>query len=552
MATQTSSKFDRITSKRLIQSGSPAVYQLTPKKMTSGTLRRMTLGEKQIGAGNKTILLVGETGTGKSTLINALVNFTMGVTWEDDVWFQIVEDQEEKELEGRNQSESQTSDVIVYQIFGFEGQTLPFSLTIIDTPGYGDTRSVDKDDIVKQRLFDLFRADDGIHEIDAVGLVLKATENRVSDRLRYIFDSVVSLFGKDMEKKIVALITHSDGMPPDNVLTALADAKITFAKDENNEPVYFQFNNRQTVQKTKKTNFPLKNAWGFTMEEIRQFSDFLGGNSAQNVTKTVEVLNSRIKLTACIQNLEERIQLTEMKQKEIQQTQEALKKYEHEMESNANFVIEVEEPYKVKENITGGWWGWGWLGWQWQRLFYEGAVCCTTCEETCHYPGCTIAWSAALCEVMKDGHCTSCTKNCPVSSHVKEEWIYVNKTRKVQKTLQDVKDKYEANRAKGASELSLLETLQGKMHKHQKEKNALLEESYQHVIKLEGIALKSNSLSTHVHLDFLIARMKEIGDSAKVFKLEGMKRQVEKDKGIKAAMNYGFNKLAKAARDGMM
>ncbi|KAF1377976.1 hypothetical protein PFLUV_G00206400 [Perca fluviatilis] len=186
-AQNTSSKYDIITCKVLIQSGSPAVYQLIPKKEKIGSLTRMTLGEKNPNKKNKTILLVGETGAGKSTL----VNYAMGVEWEDDVWFQIVEE------EKRRLSQSQTSDVIVYQICGFEDKPLPYSLTIIDTPGYGDTRGIEYDDIITQRLLDLFQSDDGVHEIDAVGLVMKASENRLSDRQRYIFDSVMSLFGKD-------------------------------------------------------------------------------------------------------------------------------------------------------------------------------------------------------------------------------------------------------------------------------------------------------------------------------------------------------------------
>ncbi|XP_045898800.1 septin-5-like, partial [Micropterus dolomieu] len=197
----------------------------------------MTLGERNVNKINKTILLVGETGTGKSTLVNALVNYAMGVKWEDDVWFKIVED------EKRNQSESQTLDVMVYQVFGFEGETLPYSLTIIDTPGYGNTRGIEQDDIVSQRLLDWFRSEDGVHEVNAVGLVLKATENRLSERLKYVFDSVVSLFGKNMEKNIVALITLSNCLTPENVLKALGDAKIKCAKDEKNQPVYFLFNN---------------------------------------------------------------------------------------------------------------------------------------------------------------------------------------------------------------------------------------------------------------------------------------------------------------------
>ncbi|KAL3976476.1 hydroxymethylbilane synthase [Sarotherodon galilaeus] len=102
---------------------------------------------------SKTILLDGETGAG-SPLINTLLNYMMGVKWEDEVY--------------------QTSGVILYEIFGFEDETVPYSLTIINTPGYGDTRGTEHDDIISQRLLDLL---DGVHEVSAVGLVMKATGN---------------------------------------------------------------------------------------------------------------------------------------------------------------------------------------------------------------------------------------------------------------------------------------------------------------------------------------------------------------------------------------
>ncbi|KAM8743843.1 uncharacterized protein AB9X84_018049 isoform 2-T3 [Acanthopagrus schlegelii] len=515
--TKGSVKYEDIISKSLlVRPGSPAVYQLTPKKEEIGSLRRMTLGEKDLNQSNRTILLVGETGAGKSTLINTLVNYTMGVKWEDDVWFQIVED------EKRNQSESQTSDVFVYQIFGCEGKTLPYSLTIIDTPGYGDTRGIERDAAVSQRLLDWFRSDDGVHEINAVGLVLKAAENRLSDRLMYIFDSVVSLFGKDMEQNIVALFTHSDGLMPENALKALEAANIKCAKDEKNQLVHFLFDNCQHEDRTEDTE-ELQQAFTRTTKGLKKFTDFLEKMRPQQLKTTVEVLKSRIKLTACIKNLEERIQLTELKQREIQQTQEALKKHEEEMKNDEEFTVEVDEVYKEKQTINKGL----------LSFLYERAVCCTVCEENCHHPGCTVAWYPKHCDVMKDGRCTSCSGKCPVSDHVKENWIYVTKTRRVKKTLQDVKKKYEKQKSDFES---LLKDLKEQMRELEKDKDQMLDETFHHVVKLEQIALKVDSLSTHVHLDFLIEKMKEKGDTEKIQKLEEMKRRM--DERTRAAVRY--------------
>ncbi|XP_051234501.1 uncharacterized protein LOC127351221 [Dicentrarchus labrax] len=412
---------DIISNGVLIRPGPPFLFQLRPNKKKFGTWTGITVGEKDPAKTNRTILLVGETGTGKSTLVNALVNYTMGVKWEEDIWFQIVE--EEK------RSQSETSDVIIYEIFGFEDKTLPYSLTIIDTPGYGDTRGIEQDAIVSHRLLDWLRLEDGVQEINAVGLVLKATECRLSDPLSYIFDSVMSLFGKDMEKNIVALITHSDGLPPESFLQAVE--KIKCAKDEENQPVHFMFNNCQSKQKTDRNSCALKSAWDLTIDGMSQFTHFLKETSPQKLKTTIEVLNSRIRLTACIQNLKERVELIELKQKEIQQTlktQQDMKKYE-----------------KSKSD----------------------------CEET----------------------------------------------------------------------TSLLENLEKQMEELQKEKDRWLEESFQQVVKLEQIALNTDSLSTLVHLDFLIEKMKEKGDTEKVQKLEEMKRRVDEDKGVQAALRYGSSRL---------
>ncbi|XP_035996586.1 uncharacterized protein LOC105925670 [Fundulus heteroclitus] len=501
-----------------IHGGPPAVYQLVSKKKMIGTLTRVTVGEKDETKLNKTILLVGETGAGKSTLINALVNYAVGVKFEDEVWFQIVEEEEE---EGCCQTESQTSDVIVYEIFGFEGQTLPFSLTIIDTPGFGSTRGKEEDDSVSRRLFDLFRSEDGVHEINAVGLVMKASENRLSHRLMYVFNSVMSLFGKDLERNIVALVTYSDGGTPENVLQALIAANIKCYKDENNQPVHFVFNNQQNQQRntSERDQLGLKFFWDFTNKNMGRLRDFLEKTETQSLKTTVEVLNERIRLTACIQNLQERIELTELKQNELRQTEGAYKKHEEEMKKNENFTIEIDEGYKDKEPIRGG---------KWLLMFYEGAVTCSVCQENCHHPGCTMAWKPRHCKVMQWGRCTVCTNKCLASAHVKEKWRYVIKTRKVKKTLEDVKVKYDDSKAECETKSGLLENLKKETIKLTTEWSSLLDEAFGHVVTLEHIALNVDSVFIFNQLGFLIEKMKEKGDQRKVQVLEELKVRMNK------------------------
>uniref|UniRef100_A0AAQ4PD53 Septin-type G domain-containing protein n=1 Tax=Gasterosteus aculeatus aculeatus TaxID=481459 RepID=A0AAQ4PD53_GASAC len=525
MMTNAASKYKDIISKSYeIKKGSPTIYQLRLTKENIGTLKRMSLGVKNPNKVNKTILLVGETGTGKSTLVNALVNFAMGVKWEDDVWFQIVED------EKKDQSQSQTSDVVVYEIFGLEDKTLPYSLTIIDTPGFGDTEGIEHDEIVSQRLFDLFRSVGGVHKINAVGLVLKATENRLSDRLSYILNSVLSLFGKDLEQNIITLLTHSTGRFPKNALDALKAANIKCARNDRKQPVHFLFDSCQNEDRTE-GDTGLKDAYNKAMHEMERFITLLQNYAPQKLETTVDVLNERIRLTACIQNLQERIQCMELKQKEIQQTQEALKQNEEGMKSFEGFTVEVDESYKDKEPIKSGMWG---------LFFYEGAVTCKVCEENCHYPGCTMSHYPSHCEVMKEGRCTSCTNKCPVADHVKEGYMYVTKTRKVKKTLKDVKKKYEENKAQNEKSQDILESLEKDMETREALKTKTLYEAYDHVVRLDQIALSVVSVSTYVHLDFLIEEMEKKGDTKKAQKLKEMSGR--KNKIDIAAIKYLYRK----------
>ncbi|XP_020516320.2 cytolytic toxin-alpha [Labrus bergylta] len=219
-------------------SASPSVYKLPLEKedIDIDGCRRFNLGKESMRQ-NPTIMLVGATGSGKSTLINGMINYIVGVNWEDDFRFNLIE-----EDESRSQTESQTSEVTVYKINHQEGFKVPFSLTIVDTPGFGDTRGVGRDREITDQIRRLFTSDNGVWGIDAVCFVTQACLARLTATQRYVFDSVLSIFGKDVAENIQMLVTFADGKQPP-VLEAINVSGVPCPKNDIGLPVHFKFNN---------------------------------------------------------------------------------------------------------------------------------------------------------------------------------------------------------------------------------------------------------------------------------------------------------------------
>lgn len=63
----------------------------------SPDLNRYTTGSE------KTIMLIGATGTGKSTLVDGFVNYVLGVKWDDSFRFKVVDLEEEEKSKEKNQ-----------------------------------------------------------------------------------------------------------------------------------------------------------------------------------------------------------------------------------------------------------------------------------------------------------------------------------------------------------------------------------------------------------------------------------------------------------------
>ncbi|KAL0156116.1 hypothetical protein M9458_047362, partial [Cirrhinus mrigala] len=446
--------------------------------------------------------------SGKTALINTLVNYMLGVKREDKVWFEITDEKSD-----RTSAHSQTSIITVY---GFYLQESPIHLTIIDTPGYGDTRGVALDKQISMGLYTLSKSAEGI-EIDAVCLVIKATENRLSDRQIYIFDAVQSLFGRDIVENIVLLFTHSDGKKPKNALTAVKDAEIKCAVNDKSQPVYFLFDNCQSdaadEEDDEEHEKSLDQSWERSFRGMGGFFKFLGNKNSKSLKMTQDVLQQRKQLEAKISNLKPCVQMIELKQNELKQILEVLEENKQYIKNDKNFEYEVEVPYKIRVDID--------------TSLANVAMCCTVCEENCHYPDCWWVSNLSWCSVMKNNHCKVCTNKCHYSKHVKEAKIYETKTKKEKRTYEDLKKQYEG---KIDDNESVVKKLGEELQELEKDQLKLVIDAFHCVEKLEMIALNTDSLITLQHIDFLIEKLKEIKESEKAKTLERIKKRAGEGK----------------------
>ena len=104
-------------------------------------IKKVEVGEKSSkSVDEKVVLLIGATGSGKSTLVDAMFNHILGVTWDDDFRFKLTEEDSTS-----GQSASQTQRITAYTIHHQEWFQIPITLTIVDTPGLGSTEGMKRD-----------------------------------------------------------------------------------------------------------------------------------------------------------------------------------------------------------------------------------------------------------------------------------------------------------------------------------------------------------------------------------------------------------------------
>ncbi|KAL1279581.1 hypothetical protein QQF64_026254 [Cirrhinus molitorella] len=460
-----------------------------------GFYRRYTFG-KNITKENKTIMMIGATGAGKTTLINSMINYILGVQWEDDFRFVLIDEGKQK-----SQAESQTSEITAYQINRMDGFQIPYSLIIVDTPGFGDTRGISQDQKITKQIQEFFSAPGGIDCIDAVCFVVQASLYRLTHKQRYIFDSILSIFGKDIAQNILFLVTFADGKTPP-VLEAIKVSEVPCSTNESGEPLHFKFNNSAVFATNNKSaddeesdceNFD-QMFWKLGFSSMKKFFTSLNTMKTQSLCLTQEVLKERQQLEVHVQGLQPQINAGLTKLDEIKKTRAALEQHKAEMDANKDYEYELEVtvPKQIVNN-TG-------------YYLFNCQTCHFTCYDKCVYANDSDKYK---CKVIKDGKCTVCPGKCVWNVHFsqKYKWDYVTEKRK--ETYQELKKRYEDAHGQVMSKEKILEELEKEFHVVQGIVAELTKGSQKSLERLQDIALKPNPLSVPDYIDLMIESEKQ-------------------------------------------
>ena len=143
-----------------------------------------------------------------------------------------------------------------------------------------------------------------ISTINAVCFVTKASTNRLTDSQKYVFDSVLNLFGNDIKENFIIMITFCDGADP-QIVEALQSEDSIF-KDiipylKKNE-WYLEFNNSAFFS-TKVDRENIKMYWKLGIESYEKFTNKIELLPPKSLTLTKQVLEERAKLENSISNL---------------------------------------------------------------------------------------------------------------------------------------------------------------------------------------------------------------------------------------------------------
>ena len=432
-------------------------------------------------------MVLGPTGSGKTTLLNSYINYLMDLKYIDNFRYKII-----NEVKKNNDAHSQTSEVTSYNIRTKHNKLYQ----IIDTPGFGDTSGIEKDEEITDKISDFFLYKTG--EINAVCLVLKSSDNRLAACQKYIFNCIFNLFGEDMKRVFLAMLTFCDGGKP-QVLNALKDEGCLFSQflQSLGKDWYYKFNNSAIFEKNEDDVLNIT-YWNIGIESFRKFTEKLETLPKVNLVKTRRVLELRSHLNKTIEILSRKLKEGLNKMDELKQIYKIISDIKGDINDSRNYTKKIKVNKSKQVKIEPG--------------IYM--TTCLICTKTCH-KNCKIADDDKkdVCAAMnwreepdkEKRHCFFCPKKCHWTEHKNRPYEIVDYQEEQTITLDYVKEKYCSSNTKLISKSETLRTIKTQLINLNVECMTTQNKMMDCINELHKIALnKSVFNSVEEHIDELI------------------------------------------------
>ncbi|CAG8615968.1 4350_t:CDS:1 [Ambispora gerdemannii] len=439
------------------------------------------------------ILLLGETGVGKSTFINAFANYLKYDSLEDAKKSETValisskfnitdKNYETKEIKIGEEDENEKFDVVGASatqecksyVFHQSGNHRNITIRLIDTPGIGDTRGLDQD---KKNFENILRYISYHNHLNGICVLLKPNESRTSVLFRFCIQELLSHLHKSAKDNIVFCFTNARGTlyRPGDTLPSLKKhlrdiqeqfgVEIEAVRDTmycfDSESFKFLAALKQNVAFTEDEEKSFSESWKTSVKESERLVEYLVTRPHHSIKDTLTLNNSREivlllskPLAEIGQLIEINIKMIEDKQTEIENSNKTMEQLEGKL-----YIPQVDlEPIALSHPST----------------------ICNECKTHCH-PHCFLPFATQnsigskfllLCSAINyfSGTCKIC--ECHRSKHA-----YVNyENKQVIKDVLDPKiEQISKNQNEQERKITILKIYEARSKQLEKEKETIEE-----------------------------------------------------------------------------